>query len=127
MLPSKCYQKTERFLFLDKNPPEITEEILSKIDTDKANMQGNFCRGCGYCMPCPVGIEINTVARMSFLLRRAVWQNFVTPEGQDMMRKVHDCIDCGACKSRCPYDIDCPELMRHMLMDYEEFINEKGL
>ncbi len=117
----------EDFLLLCENPPQMTEEIEAQINEDKEKLQGNFCRGCGYCLPCPVGIQINNVARMSFLLRRAVWQNFATPEWHKEMHKVDDCIDCGACKSRCPYGIDCPELMKTMLKDYDEFMAEKGI
>ena len=115
------------FVGLTKNTQPMTPEIAARIQSDKESLQGNFCRGCGYCLPCPAGIKINNVARMKFLLRRAVWQNFVTPEWQAEMRKVNDCIDCGACKSRCPYGIDCPELMRSMLKDYEAFLVEKGV
>jgi aryl-alcohol dehydrogenase-like predicted oxidoreductase len=115
------------FVELSKNHQPMTPEIAARIQTDKETLQGNFCRGCGYCLPCPSGIKINMAARMSFLLRRAVWQNFVTPEWQAEMRKVNDCIDCGKCKSRCPYGIDCPELMRSMLEDYEAFLVEKGI
>ncbi len=117
----------DEFLSLAKNPPKLTEEISTQMVEDRKALQGNFCRGCGYCLPCPADIKINMVARMSFLLRRAVWQNLVTPEWQVEMRKVSDCIDCGACKSRCPYGIDCPTLMRGMLEDYEEFLLGKSL
>ena len=110
------------FLSLAENPPVMTEEIEASMESDRANLQGNFCRGCGYCLPCPSGIPINMAARMSYLLRRAVWQNLVTPEWQAQMRKINDCINCGACKSRCPYGIDTPELLRYMLKDYEEFL-----
>lgn len=117
----------EEFVALAKNPPQMTEEIMALIQSDKSNLQGNFCRGCGYCLPCPADIKINTVARMSFLLKRSPWKRFATPEWQNEMRKVNDCIDCGACKTRCPYGIDCPTLMRSMLKDYEEFLIEKGM
>ena len=83
------------FAGLAGNPQEMTKEISLRIQSDKNELQGNFCRGCGYCLPCPADIKINMVARMSFLLRRAVWQSFVTPEWQAEMRKVNDCIDCG--------------------------------
>lgn len=115
------------FLALEETQPEMTKELIAAIEADKAKLQGNFCRGCGYCLPCPAGIEINNVARMKYLLRRAVWQNFVTPEWQKKMQKVNDCTECGACKSRCPYGIDCPELIKEMLSDYEEFLVEKGI
>jgi succinate dehydrogenase/fumarate reductase-like Fe-S protein len=64
---------------------------------------------------------------MPLLLRRAVWQRFVTPEYQAKMALIEECIDCGLCRSRCPYELDCPALLRSALRDYREFLKEKNL
>ena len=68
-------------------PPAMTDEIKTIIEKDQKELSGNFCRGCGYCMPCPAGIEINTCARMSLLLRRSPSANQLTERGQAMMKK----------------------------------------
>ena len=69
----------EEFLSYIKNPPAMTDEIKALIEADKKELAGDFCRGCGYCMPCPVGIEINNCARMSLLLRRSPSAAQLTP------------------------------------------------
>lgn len=51
---------------------------------------GKFCRGCGYCMPCPAGIELNNCARMYLLLRRAPSGNWLTPGIQAKMKQIED-------------------------------------
>ena len=84
-------------------------------------------RGCGYCKPCPASIDIPWVGRMSLLLRRAPWQEYATPEWQEKMRQVEQCISCGACKSRCPYGIDGSKLTRDNWEDYQSFMREKGI
>lgn len=61
----------DEFISYIDNPPTMTEEIKAVIEKDQKELASNFCRGCGYCMPCPVGIEINNCARMSLLLRRS--------------------------------------------------------
>ena len=61
----------DEFLSYQDNPPALTEEMVEFIEKERAELAGEFCRGCGYCMPCPMGIEINTCARMSLLLRRS--------------------------------------------------------
>jgi predicted aldo/keto reductase-like oxidoreductase len=114
----------DEFIEYSTNPPQMDDKIKIQIDRDRKELAGNFCRGCGYCLPCPVGIPINNAARMAYLLRRAVWQNFVTPQWQSEMNKIKDCIDCGECKSRCPYGLDTPNLLKYMLEDYESFINK---
>ncbi len=110
------------FLSYQDNPPAMTEELRALIEADRKELAGDFCRGCGYCMPCPQGIEINTCARMSLLLRRSPAANWLSERGQAMMKKVEDCVGCGQCKSRCPYNLDTPALLRRNYEDYKTFL-----
>jgi aryl-alcohol dehydrogenase-like predicted oxidoreductase len=112
----------DEVLTLEKDPPAYDEEMRRRVDRCRAELGGDFCRGCGYCQPCAKNIEIQTCARMPFLLRRAVWQGYVTPEWQAKMALIEDCIDCGLCRSRCPYGLNCPALLRTALKDYREFL-----
>jgi len=112
----------DEFLNYEKNPPILDEEVKALIKKYQDELAGDFCRGCGYCMPCPVGIKINNAARMSLLLRRAVYQNFLTPEWQKEMDKVNDCLHCNQCVERCPYGLNTPELLQKNLKDYEQFL-----
>lgn len=73
-------------------------------------------------MPCPVGIEINTCARMSLLLRRAPSANLLNEEGQEKMRKIEDCLHCNQCKGKCPYGLDTPALLQKNLEDYRRVV-----
>ena len=110
------------FLSYNDNPPELNAERLAYIEKEREELAGEFCRGCGYCMPCPVGIEINNCARMSLLLRRAPTAASLTPETQAKMKKIEDCINCGKCKSKCPYGLDTPALLRKNYEDYKTFL-----
>ena len=96
----------------------MTPELEALIKKDREELLGEFCRGCGYCMPCPQGIEINTCARMSLLLRRAPSAMYLSPHGQEMMKKIETCLNCGHCKSKCPYSLDTPALLRRNYEDY---------
>ena len=88
------------FLSYNEMPPELDEERLEYIKKEREELSGDFCRGCGYCMPCPVGIEINNCARMSLMLRRAPTAMSLTPDQQAKMKKIEDCINCGQCKAK---------------------------
>ena len=114
----------DEFLSYNENPPALTEERMAFIEKERAELAGDFCRGCGYCMPCPVGIEINDCARMSLLLRRSPAAGHLTEKCQARMKKIEDCINCGQCKSRCPYGLDTPALLRKNYEDYKTFLKE---
>ncbi len=115
----------DEFLSYIGQPPAMTPEYQAVIDADLAQLAGNFCRGCGYCMPCPVGIQINNCARMSLLLRRSPVSGHVSPAGQAQMMKIKDCLHCGQCAGKCPYGLDTPALLQRNLKDYEEVLAGK--
>ena len=83
---------------------------------------GEFCRGCGYCMPCPAGIEINNCARMSLLLRRSPSALQLTEEVQAKMKKIEGCLHCDQCKNKCPYGLDTPALLAKNYEDYKRVL-----
>ena len=101
----------DEFISYIDNPPVMNEELQAVIDHDREQLSGDFCRGCGYCMPCPVGIEINNCARMSLLLRRSPSELQLTEEVQGKMKKIENCLHCNQCKSKCPYGLDTPALL----------------
>ena len=112
----------DEFIRFNELPPVMNDEIQALIKHDREELAGDFCRGCGYCMPCPVGIQINTCARMSLLLRRSPAGGHLSEKGQAMMKKIEDCLNCGQCKSHCPYGLDTPELLRKNYEDYKTFL-----
>lgn len=115
----------DEFLSYIDNPPTMTEELAALIEKDRQELQGEFCRGCGYCMPCPVGIEINNCARMSLMIRRAPSDAQLTEEMQAKMKKIEECLHCGKCKTKCPYGLDTPTLLEKNYKDYCEILAGK--
>jgi len=112
----------EEFLAYNSDPPALTSERLAFIESERRELAGDFCRGCGYCMPCPVGIEINNCARMSLLLRRSPAHLQLTPAVQAKMKRIEDCTGCGQCRAKCPYGLDTPALLRKNYEDYQTFL-----
>lgn len=118
-------EELDEFLSYIDNPPEMTRELSEVIAKDREELLGDFCRGCGYCMPCPVGIEINNCARMSLLIRRSPSAAQLTPQAQEKMKKIENCLHCGKCKSKCPYGLDTPTLLEKNYKDYCEILAGK--
>ena len=122
VLPIWGIQKTKElneFLGYIKKPPKMDSEISKIIENDKKTLSGEFCRGCGYCLPCPAEIDIPNVARMSLMLKRAPANVYFGEDWQKKMKKITDCISCNHCSDKCPYGLDTPALLRRNLEDYE--------
>lgn len=120
-------RELREFLSYIHNPPTLTAALAAVVERDRAQLQGNFCRGCGYCMPCPAGIEINNCARMSLMIRRAPREAQLTPEMQEKMARIEQCLHCNQCARKCPYGLDTPKLLEDNYRDYREILAGKAL
>ena len=112
----------EEILGFSEHPPVLDDAARAEIEKDRRELAGSFCRSCGYCLPCPAGIPIHNANRMTQLLLRSPWQGWITPEWQAQMKKIEDCIHCGACAKRCPYGLKPYETLRDHLAFYREFV-----
>ena len=113
----------EEWLSYMENTPSMTGEIKKYIEREQKELSGEFCRGCGYCMPCPKGIMINQCARMSLMLRRAPSASWLSENMQAEMKKIETCINCRKCVSKCPYSLNTPELLKKNYEDYKRILN----
>jgi aryl-alcohol dehydrogenase-like predicted oxidoreductase len=120
-------KELDEFLSYIDNPPVMDETLRAIIEKDRTELMGDFCRGCGYCMPCPVGIEINNCARMSLLIRRSPSAQWLTPQAQQKMNQIQNCLHCGKCKSKCPYGLNTPALLAKNYQDYQEILAGKPM
>ncbi len=115
-------KELDEFLSYIDNPPVMTDELQAVIDKDRAELAGNFCRGCGYCMPCPAGIQINNCARTSLMIRRAPTSFWLGEAWQAEMKKIENCLHCNQCKQKCPYGLDTPALLAENYKDYKNVL-----
>jgi uncharacterized protein len=112
----------DEFLSYAGNPPVMNKELSAVIERDRNELGSVFCRGCGYCLPCPVGIEIPTAARMSLMIRRAPTSVYLSDEWKAKMKKIEDCTHCRHCANHCPYGLDTPGLLENNWKDYQNFL-----
>ncbi len=115
-------RELDEWLDFFKTPAVMTDELRSFIETERRELTGEFCRGCGYCMPCPAGIEINNCARVSLMLRRAPSAAWLTPDMQEKMKRIEGCLHCGLCASKCPYGLNTPALLQKNYEDYKNVL-----
>ncbi|MDR2771672.1 MAG: aldo/keto reductase [Clostridiales Family XIII bacterium] len=106
-----------------RRPAELTDLQRARIEADRAELRGDFCRGCGYCAPCPADIQIFICARMSLMTGRMPLERVLSDEFRSLMEKTRDCIECGVCASKCPYGLNPPELLKRNYEAYKVFLS----
>jgi len=92
--------------------PTITN--TEKIELIKAveGLGKDFCRGCGYCQPCPEGIRVPIILRQLGYYKRYGLAGWARGRYRMVEVKADACVECGRCKEKCPYDLDVPEMLR---------------
>jgi predicted aldo/keto reductase-like oxidoreductase len=115
------------FLALEAAPPIWGKNMEQAVAEERTALEGAFCRGCGYCLPCPQEIAISYIARLNRLLRRSPWRDYATPEWKAKMDVAKSCTQCGECAPRCPYGLDPAALVAENVLDYEGFMHEHGM
>ena len=113
------------FISYMKDEPKLDEKLSKIISSERKELKGDFCRGCGYCEPCPQDIEISKCGRMSLWIRRFPSKPSLTKEAQDMMRKIENCNECMNCVSKCPYELNIPNLLKKNYEDYKNILSGK--
>lgn len=105
----------------------LDDETKKIIENDKKELGDNFCRGCGYCMPCSEDINISLCARMSLWIRRFPTEPNLDEKTQEIMKKTLDCIECYECVDNCPYELDIPELLKENYDDYMDVLEGRTI
>ena len=113
--PAELDQNLEAFH--DASP--LSAEELAKIDQIRTELGTQFCRRCGYCKPCAKGIDIPGIFVLEGYLKRYGLAEWAMGRYQGMAAKASDCIGCGACESRCPYQLPIREKLKALLTDFE--------
>ena len=120
-------EELEEFLALNAAPPAWDAAMEADVEQDRRELGSAFCRGCGYCMPCSEGIDISFVARVELMLHRQPLHKVVGEEGRAKLAAARDCTQCGECRSRCPYGLDAPELVRRNTEVFYDYLRRNGM
>lgn len=97
------------------------KEVITQIGLA---LDKNFCRRCGYCLPCSVGIEMPYILNANLIYKRYGWQNYISGKDQPKFEKVKECIQCRQCVERCPYQIPIPDLLPSRVQDIERIYEQ---
>ena len=96
----------------------ITEEEQKKFQAVRDDLGTQFCRRCNYCQPCTAGISISNVFLFQGYLRRYGLGDWAKNRYSALEKKASDCVDCGLCETRCPYNLPIREMLKAAAKDF---------
>ena len=92
----------------------LTEKELESVQSIRDSLGTNFCRRCNYCAPCSAGISIYGVLLMEGYYNRYNLKEWATQRYNAMDKTASDCIDCGLCETRCPYNLPIRQMLKRV-------------
>ena len=96
----------------------LTEDELQKIDTVRRELGTQFCRRCNYCQPCTAGISISGILVLEGYLQRYGLGDWAQKRYDALNKKAGDCVGCGACEKRCPYQLPIRQMLARCKQEF---------
>lgn len=90
----------------------LREEEIEKVASIREQLGTSFCRRCNYCSPCTVGINIPSVFLLEGYFSRYDLKEWAEIRYSNLTKTASDCIGCGACESRCPYNLPIRQMLK---------------
>ena len=91
----------------------LSNDDLAKINSIRQQLGTQFCRRCGYCAPCTAGIVIPNMFVFEGYLERYGLAEWAKGRYEAQAKTASDCIGCGLCETRCPYNLPIREMLKH--------------
>ncbi len=104
--------EAEQNLLAAENAQPLSEQEKAKLQQIRDSLGTQFCRRCNYCAPCSVGIPISGVFLMEGYYSRYQLQDWAKVRYSAFAKKASDCIDCGICEERCPYQLPIRQMLK---------------
>ena len=95
-----------------ENTAPLSAEETAAIEEIRRTLGTHFCRRCNYCAPCAAGISIPAIFLMEGYLSRYGLEEWARKRYFGMEKTASDCIGCGVCEDRCPYQLPIREMMK---------------
>ena len=113
-------KELEQNLAAAEDTAPLTEEEKAAFEKVRAELGQNFCRRCNYCAPCAAGINIPSVFLFQGYLRRYGLAGWARERYATLPVKASACVQCGACETRCPYQLPIRQMMAEAAKDFGE-------
>jgi len=104
-------KEIEQNLAAAEDTAPLSEEELTRIEQIRRELGTQFCRRCNYCQPCTAGIGIAGIFVLEGYLKRYGLGDWAQQRYAGMAKKAGDCIGCGVCETRCPYQLPIRDML----------------
>ncbi len=97
----------------------LTAEELSALEEEVAPLGKEFCRRCGYCMPCPSDIRIPDMIHIFYQAVKGIPFEELPPDkketGRNLLLWLQACEQCGRCEEKCPYNLPTRKRVQELI------------
>jgi len=100
----------------------LTDAELKEVQHIRDTLGNHFCRRCNYCQPCSVGINISFCFTVNGYLTRYGLTDWPIARYNSMAVKPDACIECGACESRCPYNLPIISMLKEVSENFNKVL-----
>ena len=119
VIPGMCdVREVRQNIDAFENTAPLTQEELAKIGTIRKELGTQFCRRCNYCQPCTAGISMSGIFVLEGYLNRYGLGDWAKQRYAAMAKKAGDCVGCGVCETRCPYQLPIREMLRRCKAEF---------
>jgi predicted aldo/keto reductase-like oxidoreductase len=94
---------------------ELSQSEWAEIEAIQKEYDKSFCRRCDYCQPCTEEIPIQIVLGLRSMVRRSGKAFLKAPFVQHAINNARNCVECGDCMERCPYELPITDLIKETL------------
>ena len=114
---SSIEQLTDNMKAIDEMP--LSEKEMEALSKEASELGERFCRRCGYCKPCPRGININELLTLESYYKRYNLMEWAQGRYDSQSSKASDCEKCGLCETKCPYNLPIREMLESVKETFE--------
>jgi predicted aldo/keto reductase-like oxidoreductase len=116
----------EEIVAIVEGPEGLTPQEQAAIERMRSELGNRFCRRCGYCQPCPQGVSIQSLMILDSVIKRMPAAGIFSGLSQDV-RSADECIDCGECEDKCPYNLPIREMIQEHVDLFHREMAQCGL
>jgi predicted aldo/keto reductase-like oxidoreductase len=113
-------EEIEEIVAIVEGPWKLTSEEWQEIEDIRTRVGTRFCRRCMYCMPCPHGVVLQPLITLPLLYELWPSEKFFSWEFiKDGVASAENCIQCGECEAKCPYQLPIRKMIVENIAFYE--------